>query len=134
MMTAAAFFFHVDNHAAGDFAFAHFLENRRSFVQSTQLDFRYDQAFCAELEGFFQVFARTDQRADHFDAVQDQTRDGQVHRFGRQADGNDATARADAVHGGVERGGGYGGNNGCMCAAGFFLNHFGGVFFGGVND
>ena len=75
MMTAAAFFFYVDNHAAGDFAFAYFLENRRSFIQSTQLDFRYHQTFRAELEGFFQVFARTDQRADHFDAVQDQTRD-----------------------------------------------------------
>ena len=61
MMTAAAFFFHVDNHAAGDFAFAHFLEDCRSFVQGAQLDFRYDQAFRTELEGFFQVFARTDQ-------------------------------------------------------------------------
>ena len=100
-MNAAALFIHINHHTAGNFTFPHFLEDGRRFIQSTQLDFRYNQAFCAELECFFQIFTGTDQRADHFDAVQDQTRDGQVHRFGRQTNGNDAAACTDAVHSGV---------------------------------
>ncbi len=58
--------FHVDNHTALDFAVAHFLENGVGFVQAAQLHHGHHDAFGAELEGFFQVFARTHQRADNF--------------------------------------------------------------------
>ena len=47
-MGTAATFLHIDDHAAGNFAVAHFLENIRCFFQSTQLHLRHNQTFRTE--------------------------------------------------------------------------------------
>ena len=72
VMTASAMsggFFHVNHHAALDFAVAHFLEYVVGFFQRAGLHHGRHQPFGAELEGFFQVFARAHQRADNLDAI-----------------------------------------------------------------
>ena len=110
------------------------MENGIGFVQAAQLHHGHHDAFGAELEGFFQVFARTHQRADHFDAVQHQARNRQIHGFGRQADGHHAAASAHAIHGGIECGTGHGGYHGGMGAAGFLLDELGRIFLGRVHN
>jgi len=133
-MIVSAGFFHIQHHAALDFAGVHFFKNIAHFIQRTGLHHRHHDAARAEIEGFGQILACAHQRADHFDAVEHGAGDRQIHGFHRQAHGHHAAAGAHAINGAVECGFRHGGHHSGVCAdAGDFFNALGRIFFGGIH-
>ncbi|BBG31153.1 DEAD-box family ATP-dependent helicase [Zymobacter palmae] len=124
----------IDNHAAFDLTLFHFVEDIVDVFDRAFSHFRHDLAFSSELEGFSQVFTRTNQRADDFDTVQYQARNVEAHGFRRQTNRYDARTSANSVNRRVESGFGNGSNDRRVSTAHFFLNQFCSVFFGRVND